>query len=173
MATSPPTPADPGAPAPQLERLASVAAQIAAIDRLIGLARTSIRVFDVSLAETGWNQPLRAERLAAFLRASRHAKLQIIVHDPRWIETSAPRLRELLRRFSHAITLCQTGPEARGAADPLLIVDDRHYLHRFHIDHPRAELAINAPQEARPLVDRYDEIWATGEPGVTATTLGL
>ena len=54
-----------------------------------------------------------------------------------------------------------------------MIVDERHYLHRFHIDHPRAELGIDVPPDARPLVNRFDEIWATGEPGITATTLGL
>ena len=54
-----------------------------------------------------------------------------------------------------------------------MIVDGRHYLHRFHLDHPRAVLGIDAPQDARPLVTRFEEIWATGEPGLTGTTLGL
>ena len=38
---------------------------------------------------------------------------------------------------------------------------------------PRAVLGIDAPQDARPLITRFEEIWATGEPGLTATTLGL
>jgi len=29
------------------------------------------------------------------------------------------------------------------------------------------------PQAARPLATRFDEIWATGEPGLTGTVLGL
>jgi hypothetical protein len=57
--------------------------------------------------------------------------------------------------------------------DPLLIADGRHFLHRFHIDHPRAALAIEQPQLARPLVMRFEQIWATGEPGLSATALGL
>jgi hypothetical protein len=176
MATSNPPPAESDAaapPAPQHERLETIAGQVQAIDRLIGLARLSIRVFDGDLAQTGWNSPARCERLAAFLRGSRNAKLEIIVHDTRWLQGSAPRLTALLRLFSHAITIYQTGADARAAADPLVIVDSRHYLHRFHLDHPRAELGIDAPQDARPLVTRFEEIWATGEPGLTATTLGL
>jgi hypothetical protein len=172
MATSTPPPAD-GAPPPIHERLDTLAAQSAAIDRLVALARQSIRVFDGDLGETGWNTVARCEALARFLRASRHARLDIIVHDTRWIEASAARLRDLQRLYSHAVTIYRTGPEASGAADPIVIVDARHTLHRFHLDHPRALLAIDAPQDAGPLITRFDEIWATGLPGVTATTLGL
>ena len=57
--------------------------------------------------------------------------------------------------------------------DPLVIADGRHFLHRFHIDQPRASLAIDNSQLAGPLVTRFEEIWATGEPGVAGTVLGL
>jgi hypothetical protein len=43
----------------------------------------------------------------------------------------------------------------------------------FHVDGPRAALAFDAPLAARPLVARFEEIWATGEPGLTGTVLGL
>jgi len=160
-------------PAPRQETLTTVRAQIAAIDELIGLATQSIRVFDTDLAETGWNSAARSARLAGFLRGSRQARLDIIVHDTRWIESSCPRLIALLTTFSHAVTIHKTGPEARGASDPLVIVDGRHFVHRFHSDQPRAALAVEQPHAARPLVDRFEEIWATGEPGITATVLGL
>ena len=35
------------------------------------------------------------------------------------------------------------------------------------------DLAIDMPAGARPLVTRFEEIWATGEPGLTGTVLGL
>jgi hypothetical protein len=174
--TAQPAAADPAgtpAAAPQLAMLASLGEQAAAIDRLVELARTSIRVFDGDLSQMGWNAAARCERLAAFLRGSRHAKLDIIVHDTRWLEGSCPRLIVLLRQHAHATTIYRTGAEARAAADPLVLVDDRHFLHRFHLDRPRAALGIDAPLDARPLVNRFEEIWATGEPGLTATTLGL
>lgn len=176
MATSTPPPTDgaaTGAPAPIHERLDTLAAQAVAIDRLVALARQSIRVFDGDLSQTGWNTVARCDALARFLRGSNHARLEIIVHDTRWIEASAARLRELLRLWSHAVTIYRTGPEASAVADPLVIVDARHSLHRFHLDYPRAMLAIDAPQDAGPLITRFEEIWATGLPGVTATTLGL
>lgn len=172
MATSTPT-EDQAAPAPRQETLATVAAQIAAIDELIGLAQHSIRVFDRDLSETGWNSLERATRLAQFLRRSRGAKLDVIVHDTRWIEASCPRLISLLRMFGDRVTVYRTGAEARAAADPLVLVDGRHFLHRFHIEQPRASLVIEDPHVARPLANRFDEIWATGEPGLSGTVLGL
>jgi len=176
MATSTPAPPDdaaPPTPSSRRETLATVSAQVAAIDALIGLAQRSIRVFDVDLSETGWNDAARAEKIAAFLRASRTAKLEIIVHDTGWIERSCPRLTKLLRNYGHAITIYRTGEEARHAMDPMVIVDDRHFLHRLHISQPRAVLAIEEPIATQPLVERFEAIWTSGEPGIAATVLGL
>jgi hypothetical protein len=174
MATSTPTPPEKTtAPQPRQESLVTVGAQIGALDEIIGLAQHSIRVFDFDMSEMGWNSPLRADALSAFLRRSRTSKLEIIVHETRWLESSCPRLLALLRSFGDRITIYRTGAEARGASDPLVLVDGRHFLHRFHIEQPRAALAIESPQQAGPLVNRFEEIWATGEPGLTGTVLGI
>jgi hypothetical protein len=166
-----PAPADPGTPREQ--RLETVADQIAAIEFLISLARERIRVFDIDLSGGGWNSTERAEALSRFLRGTGNARLDIIVHETRWIETSCPRLTSMLRTYGHAMTIYRTGTDARGAMDPLLIVDARHYLHRYHISQPRATLVVDMPQAARPLVTRFEEIWATGEPGLSGTVAGL
>jgi hypothetical protein len=153
-------------------RVDTIADQAKAIDTLIALAEQRIQLFDVDLSQGGWNTAARTEALARFLR-ERHARFEVILHDTRHVESSAPRFTQLLRQFGHAMTLYRTGPEARAAMDPLLIVDQRHFLHRFHIDHPRAAAAIDMPQAAKPLCARFDEIWATGEPGLAGTVLGL
>jgi hypothetical protein len=160
-------------PAPREVRLDTVAAQTASIDELIGLTQQKLQVFDIDLSQTGWNTAARATNLAAFLRRAPSAKFELIVHDTRWMEASCPRLLNLLKLHSTAMTVYKTGHEARMAMDPLIIVDSRHYLHRFHIDQPGATLVIENPQQAMPLVTRFEEIWATGEPGVPGTVLGL
>ena len=158
---------------PRTVALNSIAEQVAAIDELIPLAQRRIRIFDQDLSQTGWNHPARVEKLSAFLRGTRGRRLDIIVHDTGYLETACPRLLNLLRTYTHAMTIYRTGPEAKVATDPLLIVDDRHYLHRFHFEQPRATLGIEQPEQTRPLASRYEEIWATGEPGINATVLGL
>jgi hypothetical protein len=174
MASSIPAPAD-GAPTPQArqETLLTVAAQVDALDQLVGLAKQSIRVFDRDMSGMGWNGPARAATLSGFLRRSRTAKLEIIVHEARWLESSCPRLMALQKMWSDRITIYTTGPEARGASDPLVLIDGRHFLHRFHYDQPRALLAVEEPHLAGPLVNRFEEIWSTGEPGLTGTILGI
>jgi hypothetical protein len=176
MATSTPTPPESGsrpAIAARHQTLDTVAAQIAAIDELIGLAHHSIRVFDIDLSAVGWNESGRAEMLVAFLRASRNARLDIVVHDTGWIERSCPRLTRLLKYYGHLITISRTGADARHAMDPLVLVDDEHYLHRLHGTQPRAVLGIAQPDDARPLVERFEAIWSSAEPGLSATVLGL
>jgi hypothetical protein len=156
-----------------LVELTTLAEQAAAIDELVALALRRIRVFDQDMSQTGWSEAARIDKLAAFLRGVRGRRLDIIVHDTAYLETSCPRMLNLLRAYSYAITIYRTGNEARNATDPLLIVDDRHYLHRFHFAQPRAAMGIEQPEQTRPLASRFDEIWATGEPGINATVLGL
>jgi hypothetical protein len=160
-------------PAPRTAELVTIAEQTAATDELIALARHHIQVFDRDLSQTGWNDAARTERLAAFLRAVRGRRLDIIVHDTRYLQGACPRMLRLLGAYGHAMTILQTGTEGRIATDPLLIVDGQHYLHRFHFEQPRAALGIFQPEQTQPLMTRFGEIWATSDAAVSATVLGL
>jgi len=153
--------------------IATVREQAVAIDELIALARHHIRVFDQDLSETGWSSAARVDRLASFLREVRGRRLDIIVHDTRYLQSACPRMIKLLRTYAHVMTIYQTGAEAKIATDPLLIVDGRHYLHRFHFEQPRAVMGVNQPEQTQLLATRFDQIWATGESGVSGTVLGL
>jgi len=158
---------------PRTVELTSLTAQTAAIDELIALGCRRIRVFDQDLSQTGWNLPARIERLRAFLREARGRRLDVIVHDTHYLESACPRLLNMLRGYSTVMTIYCTGFEARHATDSLLIVDDRHYLRRFHSEQRRATMGIHQPEQTKSLATRFDEIWATGEPGLNATVLGL
>jgi hypothetical protein len=57
--------------------------------------------------------------------------------------------------------------------DPMVLVDDRHYLHRFHYERPRAALGIGEPRETQALKLRFDDIWAMREEELPGTVLGL
>jgi len=153
-------------------RVETLAEQVAALDGIVALAHSRIQLFDVDLAQGGWERRERVDSLARFLRG-RNARFDVIVHETRWIESSAPRFVQLLRQFGHAMTLYRTGAEAKKAMDPLLIVDQRHFVHRLHIDRPRAAVGMDVPLAAKPLCARFDEIWSTGEPGLAGTVLGL
>ena len=170
MASSPPV--EPQAVATET-RLETLAAQADAIDSLIALAQDRLQVFDRDLAQTGWNTAARASRLAAFFRRSPHARLALIVHESRYLESACPRIVELLKIYGHVMQVWRTGAEARNANDALVIADGRHCLHRYHVDQPRATLITHAPALVKPLAARFEEIWATGEPALGGSVLGL
>jgi hypothetical protein len=161
------------APAPRIAELSSIAEQTAAIDELIALAQHHIQVFDQDLSQTGWNTAGRTERLADFLRGVRGRRLDVIVHDTRYLQSACPRMLRLLGAYGHVMSVLQTGSEGRVATDPLIIVDGLHYLHRFHFEQPRASLGIAQPEQAQLLMTRFAEIWATSDAAVSATVLGL
>ncbi len=160
-------------PQPREVNLATVAEQVAAIDEIIGYAKTQVQVFDIDLSTLGWNSAARMDALGRFLRRSRHARLEVVVHDTRWVEAFSARFTLLLRQFPHAVTVYRSGNEARAAMDPLVVVDRAHCMHRFHADQPRGALLVASPGEVKSLAARFDEIWATGEPGLTSSVLGL
>ncbi|HSD60386.1 MAG TPA: hypothetical protein VLC55_05980 [Burkholderiales bacterium] len=160
-------------PAPRHTRLESIAEYIEGVDTVIAKAQRRVRVFDRSLEGTGFNSPGRHELLRAFLRARRTNHLYIVVHDPGYLSSRCPRMQLLLRQFSDGITIHQTHSHVEGVHDPFVIADDAHFVRRFHFDDSRSLLALDDPQEARALNERFDQLWEASFPAVFATTLGL
>ena len=72
-----------------------------------------------------------------------------------------------------SIEIHRTIAQARDAADPFVVADDHSVWHQMHHEQPRAIVALHAPADATPIMQRFDEIWELSEPAVSATTLGL
>jgi hypothetical protein len=159
--------------APDYRRLEGPLEYEQAINTIIQQASHQLRIFDYDLRNEGYNSPQRFELLQNFLLASRTNRMTIVLHDTRYLTSECPRMMNLIRQFSHAISIYQTTAEARVATDPFIIADDAHFLHRFHYDHPRAALSLHDKEAALDLVRRFNEILELSEPAAPATTLGL
>ena len=144
-----------------------------AVDRVIAAAQHELRIFECDLSDPGYRAAERAVLLEKFLAARRSNRLLISLHETAHLEREAPRLLALLRRYSHAIEIRATFGPARGARDCLVIADRHSYWHRMHIDQPRSVSALGDATAAAPLLDRFEEIWASSDPAVSATVLGL
>lgn len=144
----------------------------AALDVLLARPQRTLRIFDRQLG-AGYNSVQRCELLRAFLLRARANRVYIVLHDAGNFARDCPRMLTLLRQFSHAVTVHETEGEARRACDPVVLADEHDYLHRFHYDHARALLALDDPQGAHGLLQRFQEIWEASIPAVSATTLGL
>lgn len=145
----------------------------AAIDRIIQAAQNTLHIFDIDFKRGGYGSAQRYELLQDFLRRSSGNTLAIVLHDVTHFTAHCPRLMNLLRLYSHAMTVYQATDRARVANDPFVIADELHYVHRLHRDHPRSVLALDDPNGARSIEGRFQEILEASHPAVFATTLGL
>lgn len=146
---------------------------LTAIDTVIARAQQSLMVFDHELKGRGYNSPTRYEVLRRFLLAGRQNTIRIALHEIRGLETDCPRLLMLKQQFPSAIRIHRTVGVARSAQDPLLIADDHSYWHRLHYQHPRSVLLLDTPIDARPLMERFEEIWESSEAAAVGSALGL
>jgi hypothetical protein len=158
---------------PSSGRFDTLAEYRLAIDRALLAARRTIRMFDRNLEDAGFNDLARHAGLRAFLLSGRDRRLDLVLHDVDYVQRYCPRLMTLLRQFSHAVNIHQTTAEARGVYDGILVVDEAHYVHRFHFDHPRGDWVLNDLAQTQPLLRRLESVWEASAAAVSATTLGL
>jgi hypothetical protein len=161
------------APKPSYRQISGINESLAAIEEVIGTAQRTLRVFDISLSNRGFNSPAMTEKLRQFLVAGRAHRLHIALHNTELVERESPRLLQLLRQFPMSIEIHRTLAQARKAMDPFVVADDHSVWHQLHHEQPRAVVAIHSPPDAIPIGQRFDEIWELSEPAVWATTLGL
>ena len=156
----------------ELRKLQSNVEYEDALDRLFARPGRRLRIFDRQLGK-GYNGVRRFELLRIFLLASRSHHLQIVLHDAANLQRDCPRLILLQRQFSHAVSIHETEPQAKGVYDPFAVMDERDYVHRFHYDDTRGLLGLDDPKDAHSFVQRFVEIWEASATAVSATTLGL
>lgn len=144
----------------------------AALDTILEKPQKTVRIFENSLGR-GYNSPRRFDLLRAFLLANPRNRLQIVAHDVQSADRNCPRLLNLVRLHAHAISIHETHQAAKAVYDPFAIVDDLHYVHRFHFEELRGVLALHDPIGAHTLIERFGEIWEASSPAVSAKTLGL
>jgi hypothetical protein len=142
------------------------------IDELIPQTLQIIRVFDKTLSPA-YNTAARTAMLKQFLLANRANRLVFVLHDTRQLPLEQPRLIDLARQFSHACTIRETLRGAKHVADPFVVFDASHYVHRFHYDHMRAAQGMHDPAGAQQLIERYAEIQECSGPPLAANVTGL
>ena len=154
-------------------QVTGIAESLQAIDQVVAAAQRTLRIFDISLSNRGFNSPARADALREFLVRGRSHRVLIVLHETSLLERDNVRLLTLLRQFPMSIEIHRTIAQARNAMDPFVVADDHSVWHQLHYEQPRAVVAIHSPEDAAPIAQRFNEIWDLSEPAVSATTLGL
>lgn len=155
------------------QRFASEAEYRAAIDAVIARATRELRVFDHDLERMRLDDKARADALTEFLATSPARRLLVVVHESRFVQARAARLQALVRRFPNAVDIRESAAELKRVAECFVLADTAHGAVRFHRDHARGKLLIDAPGAVRLYLQHFDELWESATPCVSATTLGL
>lgn len=145
-----------------------------AIDQLLAMAQSHICIFDEDLAQLHLDSSPRHNRLRHLLRAENTTgTIRIAVRNAAPLQRQHPLLLKLLANFGHRLAIRETPSNLAHLRDSMLLVDGQYALIRFERDLPRSKLLINEPEELKPYLARFEEIWGEEGSAVSATTLGL
>jgi hypothetical protein len=140
---------------------------------ILTLAHRELAIFDPDLALLGINSPPRIALLQAFLGGTRDRRLRIAVHDDEHVKQFCPRLIDLLVLHRSRIAIHRTEGEAARIEDCFVLADAEHCVRRRVARQGRGAVGLHDAQEGRALHGRFEEIWQSSVPSVSATTLGL
>jgi hypothetical protein len=146
---------------------------VAALDLVIAEAKDELLIFDQDFSRSDFNGTERYRLLHDFLNNNPLSKLTIILHSANFFTSHCPRLHELLRIYSHKMTVYETNDHAKIAKDCFMLADNRHYCRRFHIEQARFKFALNDVETTASLVMRFDELLQETAKTVSISSLGL
>jgi hypothetical protein len=144
-----------------------------ACDTVLGLAKREILIFDRDLTTLRFEEKVRIEALTNFLQADDSRRIRVVVHNPEPLESDAPRLMQLILRFSHVIDVRQSPDNLRRLADTHVLADDNHGVRRFHVDQPRSALILDDRTYIHPWRQRFEELWELSHPCLRMNITGL
>jgi hypothetical protein len=144
-----------------------------ACDTVLSRAQHELLIFDHDLVTMQLDKKVRLDLLTDFLEADALRRVRIVLHDPGPLERDAPRLLQLIARFSHVIEARQSPDNLRHLADTHLLADGRHGVRRFHVDQPRSALILDDRTYIHPWQQRFEELWQLSHPCLRLNTTGL
>lgn len=145
----------------------------AAADELLRVAQRELRVFDPDLQDFRLDAPHRIELLRQFLLRHRDNRLHISLRDAEFVRHHCPRLITILGNFSPAMQIWQAQGDAAKVQDCFILADRKHVVRRPVALQPRGVFILDDPREGFVMQERFNEIWETSVPSVSANTSGL
>jgi hypothetical protein len=158
---------------PQRQLITSRAQLADALPGLLSLARHSVRCCAHDGAVFNLGTTAVVDLLGQLVLTHRDLAVRVLVDDPQWIETAAPRFKTLQRRFAHAVQLRAANPQDPVGADMQLLVDDRHGLLLRPTVLTSGELWLASPHRVQPLTVDFDRRWAAAAHDLPVAPLGL
>ena len=139
----------------------------------LGVAQRTVRCLHRDLAVFDLGSVAAEVSLHRLLLSHRSARVQMLVDDAAWLETRAPRLRALQRRFPHALELRVASDDDPVGDDAYLLVDDHAALQLKPSATARGDLWLHNKPHLQPLAAAFDRRWNSGGHNLAVVSLGL
>jgi hypothetical protein len=158
---------------PERALITSRAETLEAVLVVLGVAQRTVRCLHRDLAVFDLGSVAAESSLHRLLLSHRSARVQLLVDDAGWLETRAPRLRALQRRFPHALELRIASDDDPVGDDAWLLVDDHAALQLKPSSTARGDLWLHNKPHAQPLAAAFDRRWICGGHNLAVVPLGL
>jgi hypothetical protein len=139
----------------------------------LGVAQRTVRCLHRDLAVFDLASVAAEASLQRLLLSHRSARVQMLVDDAGWLETRAPRLRGLQRRFPHALELRIASADDPVSEDAYVLVDDHTALQLKPSAVARGDLWLHNKPHVQPLASAFDRRWNAGGHNLAVVPLGL
>ena len=159
--------------APERSLIASRAETQEAVLIALDLAERSIRCLHRDLTVFDLGSVASEQRMAKLLLAHRASRIRLLVDDATWLESGAPRLRALQRRYSHALELRVAAHDDPVGDDACLIVDDHGAIELKATAAPRGDFWVYNKPHVQPLVMAFERRWNAAGHNMAVVPLGL
>ena len=144
-----------------------------AVVRLLGMAPTTIAIYDEDLGELSLETPGNIALLQTILASHAEQPLRIALRQGESFQNRHPRLGRLLQTWQHRCGVRGTPANLAHLRDSMVLSGPSHGLIRFEKDLPRSVLLIDEAPELTAYRERFESIWNSCDENLLQTPLGL
>lgn len=137
-----------------------------AATRLVRCMHRDLAVFDLGSVAA-------EQRLHRLLLGHRTARVQLLVDDAAWLDSQAPRLRALQRRFAHALEMRVASADDPVGDDACLLADDHALLELKPTAVARGDLWLHNKPHLQPQAAAFVRRWNAAGHNLAVAPLGL
>lgn len=144
-----------------------------ALNLVIACAENELLIFDADLSRGGYTSQKRFELINQFLAKQPQNRLTIVLLEAQFFTQHCPRMFDLLKTYSHIMTVYKTNDAAKVAQDCFIIADNQYYIRRFNKDQARFKFAFDDAEMVAQLTLRFSELLEETTESISLNQLGV
>ncbi|MGH8554636.1 MAG: hypothetical protein ACREUD_03575 [Gammaproteobacteria bacterium] len=141
--------------------------------RMVTQSRRTIDIVSRHLDPMIFNERDMVDAFKSLALRNRNVKIRILILDPSPLLHRVHRLVDLALRLTSFFELRTPPPEHRNCNESMLIADRKGYVHSPLSDRYEGVANFHAPDVAKELLRRFDDLWQTALPDPHLRRLSL